>query len=116
MKEGAAVLPRLNDSDIVFLTPDQFAKLPQRWADIAISNLAEMTRPQVDLYLALLDEKIDDLVYMKQWLEQHNEHDEVHYTRSDFDMGAGRRKINDRGDPVQTWFFETLWRRIHASA
>ncbi|CAN7397010.1 putative sugar O-methyltransferase [Phenylobacterium sp. LjRoot225] len=107
------VAAELTASELVFLTPDQFAKLPDRSFDIAIaiSNLAEMTPRQVSKYIELFDKKVRNFVYIKQWISSDNALDLCHYEKADFDMPQGWSKSFDRADAVQDFFFETLWRR-----
>lgn len=108
-----SVIDDFQSADIAFLTPDQFAKMPNRIFDagIAISNLAEMSTEQVKLYLKLFDSKIKSYIYIKQWIESNNTLDGVSYHRTDFDMSEHWEKSVDRTDSVQDKFFETLWKR-----
>ncbi|HEY9721737.1 MAG TPA: putative sugar O-methyltransferase, partial [Oscillatoriaceae cyanobacterium] len=55
--DPSAIIERLLGSELAFLTPDQFVRLPDAFFDIgiAISNLAEMTPEQVTHYLAAFD-------------------------------------------------------------
>lgn len=104
---------KFDKSDIAFVTPDQFAKIPDNYFDIgiAISNLAEMTRAQVESYLRLFDDKVKSFVYIKQWISSENTLDKQIYTKSDFDLPRNWNKSFDRTDHVQDRFFETLWLR-----
>lgn len=103
----------LRSADLAFMTPDQYALLPDASFDlgIAISNLAEMTPDQCALYLDLFAVKVQHSVYIKQWETSVNEYDGHSYERSSFDMPAPWRKRLDRLDLVQDRFFETLWRK-----
>lgn len=109
-----AVETELNAADISFLTPDQFAALPDRYFDIgiSISNLAEMTEAQLHMYIGLLDRTVSRFVYMKQWIDSFNNFDDRRYIRTDFDLPMPWVKHIDRVDAVQDRFFETLWRRV----
>jgi putative sugar O-methyltransferase len=100
-------------SELIFLTPDQFQKLPDGGVDIAIaiSNLAEMTPSQVSQYLGAFDAKVRKHVYIKQWIRSDNTLDGCTYTKRDFDMPRGWVKSLDRVDAVQDLFLETLWSR-----
>jgi hypothetical protein len=108
------VAAELAASELIFLTPDQFAKLPDRSLDVAvaISNMAEMTPRQVSTYLTLFNAKVRGCVYIKQWIRSENVLDGCVYSREDFDMPPECwQKAFDRVDPVQDLFFETLWTR-----
>ncbi|WP_420100944.1 putative sugar O-methyltransferase [Bosea sp. (in: a-proteobacteria)] len=111
--EFESVRSAFEDSEIAFLTPDQFYRVPDAAFDIgiAISNLAEMTPAQVEYYLASFDRKVRSFVYIKQWINSENTLDKHVYNREDFDMPSGWRSLVDRIDPVQDKFFETLWER-----
>jgi|GEM_PF-2091200 len=108
-----AVAAELRGADMAFLTPDQFALLPAGLFDvgIAISNLAEMTREQCDMYLDLFDHTVREAVYIKQWVAQSNPLDGVDFVRSNFDMNPAWQPVINRLDALQDLFFETLWMR-----
>lgn len=112
--ELAEVAADMDGSELIFLTPDQFAKLPLRSCDIAIaiSNLAEMTRSQIATYLRLFSEKVRGYAYIKQWICSENALDGCSYRKEDFDLPPDLwSRAIDRVDAVQDLFFETLWRR-----
>ncbi|MBI3370700.1 MAG: putative sugar O-methyltransferase [Betaproteobacteria bacterium] len=107
------VADELRSADLCFLTPDQYARLPDRFFDIgiAISNLGEMSRQQCAMYIDLFDRKVSEFVYIKQWRSNHNPLDDVEFQKSDYDLPAPWTAFMDRPDAVQDLFFETLWRR-----
>jgi putative sugar O-methyltransferase len=98
---------------IRFLTPDQFARLPDSLFDIgiAISNLAEMTRAQSDMYIQLFSRTVSDAVYIKQWRDSKNDLDGVHYSARDFHMPPPWKIAFDEADAIQDLFQVTLWIR-----
>lgn len=108
-----SVADELGGADVCFLTPDQYARLPDGFFDIgiAISNLGEMSKQQCAMYVDLFDRKVSELVYIKQWQSNHNPLDDVEFQKSDYDLPAPWQAIMDRPDAVQDQFFETLWRR-----
>jgi putative sugar O-methyltransferase len=111
--DWGSVADKIKVSELIFLTPDQFERMPDGYFDIgvAISNLAEMTPEQVARYLYNFDAKIRSDVYIKQWIRSENVLDQRVYVQADFDMPTNWIKALDRTDAVQDQFFETLWRR-----
>lgn len=107
------VADELRGAEICFLTPDQYARVPDRFFDIgvAISNLGEMNRQQCAMYIGLFDRKVSEFVYIKQWRRNHNPLDDVEFQKSDYDLPAPWTPAMDRADAVQDLFFETLWQR-----
>jgi len=105
------VAGELAETDIAFLTPDQFYRLPDRYFDafLTISSLAEMTFSQISQYIGLMCCKTKSRIYIKQWREWTNHVDKMTVTRTDYDLLPGWRKRIDRVDSVQDRFFETLW-------
>jgi putative sugar O-methyltransferase len=103
----------IRNADICFLTPDQYAKLPDKFFDIgaAIDNLAEMTRQQVAMYVELFSRKASDFVYIKQQIRHSNSIDSVDLQKSDYDLPAPWTAVMDRADTVHEAYFEKLWRR-----
>ncbi|MCA3475564.1 MAG: putative sugar O-methyltransferase [Methylocystis sp.] len=110
------VAAEIAESDVVFTTPDQFARFPDNAFDIgiAISNLAEMSPEQIRLYLDLLGTRVSSFVYIKQWITSDNTLDGHRYHRADFDLAPPWARLVDRTDAVQDRFFETLWHRPRA--
>ena len=98
-------------SDLSFMTPDQFALLPNGFFDAGttISSLSEMTAEQAQMYLELLGDKVRQFIYIKQWVKSVNELDGHFFSRSHFDLPPPWIKYIDRLDAVQGDFFETLW-------
>ena len=96
---------------IRFLTPDQFARCPEKYFDVGvtISALPEMSRTQFDFYLTLLSKLVSKTIYTKQWIEHHNAADAVTIRREDFVLPPPWRVIVDRVDGVQDAFFERQW-------
>ena len=63
------------------------------------------------MYIALFNEKVSELVYIKQWSRKRNWIDDVVFEKSDYDLPVPWNAIMDRADTVHDLFFETLWRR-----
>ncbi|HYD56199.1 MAG TPA: putative sugar O-methyltransferase [Burkholderiales bacterium] len=97
--------------DIVFLAPDQFGLLPDRYFDafLTISSLAEMTWAQISRYVALMASKTKHRVYVKQWRRWTNPADQMTVTQENYNLPRGWQKVLDRVDSVQDEFFETVW-------
>lgn len=109
--EGIA--EELHAADLAFLTPDQFAALPDDYFDAAaaISNLAEMTAAQAAHYISLLSHKVQTAIYIKQWITSINGFDGHTFHKADFALPPPWRPAVDRVDAIQDLFFETLWLR-----
>ena len=109
----AEVERELAAADIAFLTPDQFALLPDNYFDAgaAVSNLAEMTPAQASNYMDMLARKVRRAVYIKQWIVSPNPVDGYIFRKLDFAMPAPWVTAVDRADAIQDLFFEALWCR-----
>ena len=94
-----------------FLLPHQAELLPDRSVDyfINISQLHEMSRPQVERYFALMDRICSGRVYTKQWLVSRTPVNDVVFHDHDYPVPARWRTLYHRRHPVQRMFFEALY-------
>jgi putative sugar O-methyltransferase len=94
-----------------FLLPHQAELLPDRSVDyfINVSQLHEMSRPQVERYFALMDRICRGRVYTKQWLVSRTPVNEVVFRDDDYPVPARWRTLYHRRHPVQHMFFEALY-------
>lgn len=99
------------DRDLTFV--DARTADPEEAFDLAlsISSLAEMSRADVERYLALFKRLATPgaVVYLKQWARWHNPVDGIDYTFEDF-APQGGQQILRRKAPIQTAFIEAAWR------
>jgi len=107
------VAAELGRADVAFITPDQFALLPDDYFEVgvAISNLGELTKEQCGMYIDQLGRTVSRALYIKQWNETVNGIDDVNFTREDFALPAPWRPLFIRNDAIQDLFFEALWTR-----
>lgn len=99
-------------SDIIFLLPNQLELLPSKIADlfINISSLHEMRRDQIEFYFNCIDNLIKKYVYIKQWKISRNPYDNIIITEKDYPIRENWEKIFWRECKVKTRFFEALLR------
>lgn len=99
-------------SDIIFLLPNQLELLPSKIADlfINISSLHEMRRDQIEFYFNCIDNLIKKYVYFKQWKISKNSYDNIIITEKDYPIRENWEKIFWRECKVKTQFFEALLR------
>lgn len=78
---------------------------------LSISSLAEMSRADVERYLALFTRLAlpGAVVYLKQWARWRNPVDGIDYAFDDF-APQGGEPILRRSAPIQTAFIEAAWR------
>ena len=97
---------------LVFSAPTKFDCMPDKVADafIAISNLHEMRREQIDFYFDEVDRLIHGVFYNKQWLRSRTTIEEGFVLRrGEYPIKAGWRNIYDERHPFQAWFFHALY-------
>ncbi len=94
-----------------FLLPHQAELLPDRSIDcfINISQLHEMSRPQVERYFAVMDRICRGRVYTKQWLVSRTPVNDIIFRDDDYPVPARWRTLYHRRHPVQRMFFEALY-------
>jgi putative sugar O-methyltransferase len=97
---------------IAFVSPDQLDRLPPQRADLVmnISSLHEMRRDQIAFYLGLVGRHCGGHFYTKQWWESVNSHDDLVLRPADYPIPDTWQQVYLRSHPVQTMFFEALYR------
>lgn len=112
----AEIADELAAADIAFLTPDQIALLPARFADvtITISSLHEMRPEQIAHHLPLLADRTGQTLYLKQYWSYINTVDGWTLGRDIYTLPAGWTITLERTDTLNPRFFELLARRIDA--
>ena len=108
------VQEEIEAADIVFLTPNQYAKLPDDSVDvsISISNLHEMTRDQMTAYKALLQRTTRRMIYIKQWQHWRNPSDGIEVGRADYALAPPWGLVLDSTDLSNVEFLEQGWTRF----
>lgn len=111
-EDPARVAEELADAQLAFLTPNQLALLPSLDADlfVNISSLHEMRIEQIEFYLAEVDRHCVGAFYTKQWKSSTNPFDGVVIERHDYPIPQHWSTIYSRNHPIQTGFFEALYR------
>jgi putative sugar O-methyltransferase len=108
----AEIAEELAEAQLVFLTPNQLAMLEPLGVDLFlnISSLHEMRPEQIAYYLGEVDRHCTGCFYMKQWQQWHNPDDNVVIAREDYPIPPQWRTVYSRRHPIQTAFFEALYR------
>ena len=106
-----AIREEFSSARLRFLLPHQAELLPDRSVDyfINVSQLHEMSRPQVERYFALMDRICRGRVYTKQWLVSRTPVNDVVFRDDDYPVPARWRTLYHRRHPVQRMFFEALY-------
>jgi putative sugar O-methyltransferase len=106
------VADNLEQSQIAFLTPNQLELMPPLEARLFlnVSSLHEMRPDQIDHYLRCVAVHCSGYFYSKQWLRSVNQHDRIVIRRGDYPIPSDWTPVFDRRHPVQTAFFEALYR------
>ena len=106
------VAAEVETSDICFFSANQIQRLPDKVAGtfIAISNLHEMRREQIDFYFDEVDRLIHGVFYTKQWLRSRTTVEEGFVLRrGEYPIKPGWQNIFDERHPFQAWFFHALY-------
>ncbi|MDQ3639906.1 MAG: putative sugar O-methyltransferase [Actinomycetota bacterium] len=104
---------------IGFLTPNQLELIPPFQARLVvnISSLHEMRFDQIDHYIAQIANHCSGYFYTKQPIRSENPYDGLVVHRSDYPTPPAWEVVFDRRHPIQTHFFEALYRvRSEAAA
>jgi putative sugar O-methyltransferase len=106
------VAPELERAQIVFLTPNQLDLVAPLEASLFlnVSSLHEMRPEQIKHYLGRVGVHCRGYFYSKQWLHSVNRRDGVEIRREDYPIPASWTPVFDRRHPVQTGFFEAMYR------
>ena len=106
------VAAELERAQIAFLTPNQLDLVPPLGADlfVNISSLHEMRPEQIAHYLRQVGVHCRGHFYTKQWLRSVNNYDGLVIHREDYPIPSAWTPLFDRRHPVQTRFFEAMYR------
>jgi putative sugar O-methyltransferase len=106
------VREELDRAQIAFLTPNQLELVPPLEAGlfVNISSLHEMRPAQIAHYLGQVGIHCRGHFYTKQWLRSINKYDELVIRREDYPIPPEWTTVFDRRHPVQTRFFEAMYR------
>jgi putative sugar O-methyltransferase len=106
------VAEALEQSQIAFLTPNQLDLIPPLEARLFlnVSSLHEMRPDQIEHYLGCVAVHCRGYFYSKQFLRSVNRHDGIVIRREDYPIPPDWTPVFDRRHPVQTPFFEALYR------
>lgn len=109
----AAVRDAIEAADIVFLSPNQLALLPDGFFDlsISISSLHEMNLDQIERYKALISAKTARAVYLKQWTRWRNPEDGIEVTADLYALPPPWRRVLHAIDLANCEFTEQGWHR-----
>jgi len=101
------------NADICFFTPNQMELLPKRQFNlfINISSLHEMTLEQIKHYFHLINDYFNGYFFTKQWLNWTNPHDNLTISYKDYPVPSNWKLIFFREHPIQTRFFEALYKK-----
>jgi putative sugar O-methyltransferase len=108
----AEVADELAEAEIAFLTPNQLELLDPLDVGlfVNISSLHEMRPEQIAHYLGQVDRHCAGSFYMKQWKRWSNPEDRVVIRREDYPIPQRWETVYSRDHPIQTAFFEALYR------
>lgn len=97
---------------IAFFSADQISLLPNKSVEtvVCISNLHEMTREQISFYYEQIDRICTDYFYTKQWMKSIAKKNGFTIAKGDYPVKPHWSTSMDRRHPIQSWFFETLYR------
>jgi putative sugar O-methyltransferase len=103
----------LAGAELVFLTPNQLDLIEPLDARLfaTVSSLHEMRPEQIAHYLDAAGRHTQGgSFYMKQWQRYSNPADDVVIARDDYRPPSGWEPVFDRQHPIQTLFFEAMYR------
>jgi putative sugar O-methyltransferase len=108
-----AVRDEFEACDVAFITPNQLDLLPPLAAElfINVSSLHEMRHDQIDHYFGqVARHALAGSFYTKQWQRWFNPDDEIDVSHDDYPVPSSWEVVFDRPHPIQTSFFEALYR------
>ena len=99
------------DRTLTFLHPDEATADVIGKCDLAISisSLQEMTHEQIAMYLGLLDQTTQGVVFLKQWRQWTNPDDGVITALGDYPIPSDWKLLFREPSPVQTAFDQAAW-------
>lgn len=112
-KEYSEIKLEYENADICFFAPNQMELLPKRQFNIFIniSSLHEMTLRQIKHYFHLINGYCNGYFYIKQWLNWTNPRDNLTISYKDYPILSNWKLIFFRKHPIQTRFFEVLYKK-----
>ena len=112
-KEYSEIKFEYENADICFFTPNQMELLPKCQFNlfINISSLHEMTLEQINHYFHLINGYCNGYFYTKQWLNWTNSRDKLTISYKDYPVPYNWKLIFFRKHPIQTRFFEALYKK-----
>jgi hypothetical protein len=101
-------------ADLAFFTIDQLPLVPDRTirSFAAISALHEMRHDQIASYVRDIARTTTRAFYSKNWTQQHNAFDDIHFTTDLIRMPADWQLAFQRVDDVHPLFSEVLYQRV----
>jgi putative sugar O-methyltransferase len=106
------IADELKRSDIAFFLPGQLELLPDKTSDlfINISSLQEMRPEQIKYYFNQIRRLTGKYFYFKEWKVSRIPYDKIIVRQEDYPVPADWKKVFCRECPVQTKFFEALYK------
>lgn len=111
-KSYEEIKKEFEESRIRFLMPHQIKLLPRKYFDlfINISSLHEMTREQIDDYIAEIDRLGKGYFYTKQWRRSRTK-DNQFIKEEEYPIPRKWRIVNrNERHPIQNMFFDVLYK------
>jgi putative sugar O-methyltransferase len=98
---------------VVFLTPNQMQKFPERYFDliVSISTFPEMSAEHVAMYLKLFGTLSRGHIFLKQWKTWRNPSDGTFLTTDSYSFGDDWTVAEDANELVNPMFFSRIWQR-----
>jgi putative sugar O-methyltransferase len=111
-KRFSEIKSDFESADIAFLLPTQLELLPSQSADlfINISSFQEMRADQIQYYFSEAGRLTKGYFYFKEWKCWHNRIDNITVDEGDYPVRKTWSRIFWRECPVQTEFFEALFK------
>jgi putative sugar O-methyltransferase len=113
--EFGDVVDEFARADIVFLLSTQITRLPSDIADLIlnVSSLHEMRPDQISFYFGQFDRllRVGGHMYTKQWRSAKVLFEHVTLVESDYPVPTHWTTVFSRQAPVQTKFYEALYRK-----
>jgi putative sugar O-methyltransferase len=108
----AEVKDEMENADLIFLLPSQLELLPDRSCDlfVNISSLHEMKPAAIRYYFQQIGRLTAKYFYFKQWKTWRNPEDDIVISEADYPVSKQWQRVFWRECPVQTRFFEAMFR------
>ena len=107
------VWSEIHDADLIFLSPNQLALLPDGFVDVSISiaSLHAMNPAQILRYMELIEAKTSSAIYLKQWGKWRNPENGIEFCAADHQLQPPWRLVHDGADIIDQQFVEFGWHR-----